>query len=136
MRHSIGGELLSSQGIAYAHQTYPLAGERSSRRANSVHYDPAKQGGPHSTLTGSNYNPSLLGHIGFLPGRESVREHHSNLRADVGEVDEDEPFDIGSHISALAEASEGNDEKVPKTDLTYPANFVDVLHKKLITNAR
>ncbi|KAF9098514.1 Ral GTPase-activating protein subunit alpha-2 [Mortierella sp. AD031] len=115
MRHSIGGELLSSQGIAYAHQTYPLAGERSSRRANSVHYDPAKQGGPHSTQTGANYNPSPLGHIGFLPGRESAREHHSNLRADVGEVDEDEPFDHnGSYISALAEAAEGNDEKLSR----------------------
>ncbi|KAG0054973.1 Ral GTPase-activating protein subunit alpha-1, partial [Linnemannia elongata] len=115
MRHSIGGELLSTQGIAYPHQTYPLTGERS-RRANSVHYDPAKQTGPTSNLTGTTvYNPSLLGHIGFLPGRDSAREHHSSLRIDVGELDDDEPFDyIGSHISALAEATEGNDEKLSR----------------------
>lgn len=113
MRHSIGGELLSSQGIAYPHQTYPLTGERS-RRANSVHYDPAKQGGPNSNLAGSNvYNPSLLGHIGFLPGRDSARDHHSSLKIDVGDLDDEEPFDyIGSHISALAEAPEG--EKVAR----------------------
>ncbi|KAG0261110.1 Ral GTPase-activating protein subunit alpha-2, partial [Linnemannia exigua] len=115
MRHSIGGELLSSQGIAYPHQTYPMTSERS-RRANSVHYDPAKQSGPNPNSVGSNaYNPSLLGHIGFLPGRDSAREHHSSLRIDVGEQDEDEPFDyIGSHISALAEATEGNDERLSR----------------------
>ncbi|KAG0300073.1 Ral GTPase-activating protein subunit alpha-1, partial [Linnemannia gamsii] len=108
MRHSIGGELLSTQGIAYPHQTYPLTGERS-RRANSVHYDPAKQGGPNANLAGSNvYNPSLLGHIGFLPGRDSARDHHSSLRIDVGDLDDEESFDyIGSHISALAEGTEG-----------------------------
>ncbi|KAF9931791.1 Ral GTPase-activating protein subunit alpha-1 [Linnemannia zychae] len=112
MRHSIGGELLSSQGITYPYQTHPLTGERS-RRANSVHYDPAKQGGPNSNSAATNtYNASLLGHIGFLPGRDSV---HSSLRIDAGELDEDEPFDyIGSHISALAETPEGNDEKLSR----------------------
>lgn len=115
MRHSIGGELLSSQGIPYSHHTYPLPGERAaSRRANSVHYDPAKSGGPISGGLGStSYAPSMLGHMGFVPARELGREYLSNIRVDIGEVDEEELYDqVGSHISALAEAMETGDDKV------------------------
>ncbi|KAI1298893.1 Ral GTPase-activating protein subunit alpha-2 [Mortierella claussenii] len=121
MRHSIGGELLSSQGVAYAHQTYPLSSlnlqERSSRRTNSVHYDPAKQGsGANTNANGTTmYAPTLLGHMGFLPTRELGRDHHSGAKVDVGEVDEEDPYDhVGSHISALTEALETSDEKLSR----------------------
>jgi len=159
MRHSIGGELLSSQGMAYSHsshihhhtiQTSPLAGlnhiqdrSSSSRRANSVHYEQAKQGGGASgvgvnlmTVSGGGagggssgggpggissggiggsqmYTP-LLGHMGFLPAREMGLG-----RVDIGEVDEDEMYDhVGTHISALTESLEANDEKVQRCTVT------------------
>ncbi|KAF9571934.1 Ral GTPase-activating protein subunit alpha-2 [Mortierella alpina] len=126
MRHSIGGELLSSQGIPYPHhQNFPIAGlnaqERSSRRTNSVHYDPAKPGGGSSGVNAyanSMYAPTLLGHMSFLPGRDLSREYNLNTaRADIGEVDEEESQDYpqtGSQISALTEALETGDEKLSR----------------------
>lgn len=55
----------------------------------------------------------MLGHMGFLPPRELGREYLSSIRVDVGEVDEEEMYDqVGSHISALAEAMETADDKV------------------------
>ncbi|KAF9110043.1 Ral GTPase-activating protein subunit alpha-2 [Mortierella sp. AM989] len=117
MRHSIGGELLSSQGIAYSHQTYPLSNlsvERPPRRTNSVHYDPGKQ--IVSSANGVLYTPSLLGHMGFMPSRESGRvEHVSNLRTDVGETEEEELYDhTGSHISTLTETLETNNDRLSR----------------------
>ncbi|KAF9964855.1 Ral GTPase-activating protein subunit alpha-2, partial [Mortierella alpina] len=126
MRHSIGGELLSSQGIPYPHhQNFPSAGlnaqERSSRRTNSVHYDPAKAGGASSganAYANSMYAPTLLGHMSFLPGRDLSREYNlSAARTDIGEVDEEESHDYpqtGSQISALTEALETGDEKLSR----------------------
>ncbi|KAF9987563.1 Ral GTPase-activating protein subunit alpha-2 [Mortierella antarctica] len=126
MRHSIGGELLSSQGIPYPHhQNFPIAGlnaqERSSRRTNSVHYDPAKPGGGSSganAYANSMYAPTLLGHMSFLPGRDLSREYNLNAaRTDIGEVDEEESHDhpqMGSQISALTEALETGDEKLSR----------------------
>jgi len=127
MRHSIGGELLSSQGIPYPHhQNFPIAGlnaqERSSRRTNSVHYDAVKAGGASSganAYVNSMYAPTLLGHMSFLPGRDLNREYNlSAARTDIGEVDEEESHDypqMGSQISALTEALETGDEKVSNT---------------------
>ncbi|KAF9193953.1 Ral GTPase-activating protein subunit alpha-2 [Haplosporangium sp. Z 767] len=120
MRHSIGGELLSSQGIPYAHQTFPLSGlnsqERLSRRTNSVHYESTRQSGPGSHSNGSAlYAPTLLGHMGFLPSRDLGRDFHSNLRMELGDVEDDDSFDhVGSHISALTEAVETTDEKLSR----------------------
>ncbi|ORZ10641.1 hypothetical protein BCR41DRAFT_324938 [Lobosporangium transversale] len=125
MRHSIGGELLSSQGIPYTHQAYPLltlnAQERaSSRRANSVQYDPAKQGGPNTNTSGTTYTPTLLGHS-FLSNRDQGvgREFHSSVRAtavDVGEVEDEDLYDnAGSHISTLGDVLDTSDEKLHRT---------------------
>ncbi|CAO3569063.1 unnamed protein product [Mortierella alpina] len=126
MRHSIGGELLSSQGIPYPHhQNFPIAGlnaqERSSRRTNSVHYDAVKAGGASSganAYANSMYAPTLLGHMSFLPGRDLSREYNlSAARTDIGEVDEEESHDypqMGSQISALTEALETGDEKLSR----------------------
>ncbi|KAF9436275.1 Ral GTPase-activating protein subunit alpha-2 [Entomortierella beljakovae] len=116
MRHSIGGELLSSQNTSYSHQTYPLSGlsvERASRRANSVHYDPAKQTGGNG---GPMVPPSLLGHMGFMPGRDYVRpDFHPSVRVEIGETEEEELYDhVGSHISALTEALETNDDRLSR----------------------
>ncbi|KAG0207363.1 Ral GTPase-activating protein subunit alpha-2 [Mortierella sp. GBA30] len=143
MRHSIGGELLSSQGIPYPHnhnQNFPLMGlsaqERSSRRTNSVHYDPAKQAGgtsgPNSYVNNGNlmYAPTLLGHMSFLPGREMGREYNLNAtRVDVGEMEEEENYDnphVSSHISALAEALENADEKIPLVKTEVMLCLIDV----------
>ncbi|KAG0348001.1 Ral GTPase-activating protein subunit alpha-2 [Podila humilis] len=124
LRHSIGGELLSTQGITLSHPTYSLpihaSHERSSfRRANSVHYDPVKHplvGSGVAGLNGSSmYAPTLLGHMGFMPSRELGREFHSTLKADVGEVDEDLFEQDGSHISAMGDPlSEAIDDKLSR----------------------
>ncbi|KAF9999457.1 Ral GTPase-activating protein subunit alpha-2 [Entomortierella chlamydospora] len=117
MRHSIGGELLSSQ-TNYSHQTYPLSnltGERPSRRTNSVHYDPNKQ--PGTAINGPPvYTPSLLGHMVFTPNRDSARaDHHSNLKTEIGETeDEDWNDHVGSHFSALTEGLDTNDDRLSR----------------------
>ncbi|KAG0368288.1 Ral GTPase-activating protein subunit alpha-2 [Gamsiella multidivaricata] len=132
MRHSIGGELLSSQGVSYSHQTYPLSGlslqERSSRRANSIHYDPAKQVGPNSNASGTPmYAPTLLGHMGFLPGREAGRESQLSMKVDVGEVDEEEAYDHpGLHVSALTETPDATDEKIPLVKTEVMLCLIDI----------
>ncbi|KAF9982200.1 hypothetical protein BGZ65_003133, partial [Modicella reniformis] len=116
MRHSIGGELLT-HGNPYSHHTYPLSPlsgltfqDKSSRRTNSVHFDPARQGSVGSTTNGT---PTYMG---FLPNRDLGREYHpAAVRADIGEVQEEEVFDNpGSHISALTEAYEVSDDKLSR----------------------
>ncbi|KAG0030462.1 Ral GTPase-activating protein subunit alpha-1 [Podila clonocystis] len=134
LRHSIGGELLSSQGIPFAHPSYSLpiapGQERSFRRANSVHYDPSKHPLIGSGVPGMNgsamYAPTLLGHMGFMPSRELGREFHSALKADVGECDE-EPFEHGSHIPTMGELSmELTDEKLPLVKTEVMLCLIDV----------
>ncbi|KAF9579969.1 hypothetical protein BGW38_003560 [Lunasporangiospora selenospora] len=127
MRHSIGGELLSSQGIPYSYYTYPvhnvISQDRSTRRANSVHYDPAKQGShgggsgaSHSNTNGSSmYAPTLLGHMGFLPNRDLTRDYHTSVKADTGDGDDDDSSDpVGSHFSTFADMMDTNDEKLSR----------------------
>ncbi|KAF9381562.1 Ral GTPase-activating protein subunit alpha-1 [Podila verticillata] len=122
LRHSIGGELLSTQGIPFSHPSYSLpivpGQERSFRRANSVHYDPSKHSLVGSGVPGMNgsamYAPTLLGHMGFMPSRELGREFHSTLKADVGECDE-ESFEHGPHVPTMGELStEFTDEKLSR----------------------
>jgi len=119
MRHSIGGELLSSQGLVYSHQMYPLSGlslqEKSSRRTNSVH-DLARQSG------------TISGHMGFLPGRDSGREYHNAMKVDVGDMQEEEMLEnAGSYVSVLTEMTEPFDEKVIVRLRIRPA--LGVLHE-------
>ncbi|KAF9285697.1 Ral GTPase-activating protein subunit alpha-1 [Mortierella antarctica] len=134
LRHSIGGELLSSQGIPFAHPSYSLpiapGQERSFRRANSVHYDPSKHPLVGSGVPGMNgsamYAPTLLGHMGFMPSRELGREFPSTLKADVGECDE-EPFEHGPHIPTMGELSaEPTDEKLPLVKTEVMLCLIDV----------
>lgn len=54
----------------------------------------------------------MLGHMGYLPPRDLGRDYLSNVRVDVGEVDEEDYDQIGSHISALAETMETTEERV------------------------
>ncbi|KAF9325237.1 Ral GTPase-activating protein subunit alpha-1 [Podila minutissima] len=134
LRHSIGGELLSSQGIPFAHPSYSLpiapGQERSFRRANSVHYDPSKHPLVGSGVPGMNgsamYAPTLLGHMGFMPSRELGREFPSTLKVDVGECDE-EPFEHGPHIPTMGElTAEPTDEKLPLVKTEVMLCLIDV----------
>ncbi|KAF8935660.1 Ral GTPase-activating protein subunit alpha-1 [Haplosporangium bisporale] len=134
LRHSIGGELLSTQGIPFSHPSYSLpivpGQERSFRRANSVHYDPSKHSLVGSGVPGMNgsamYAPTLLGHMGFMPSRELGREFHSTLKADVGECDE-ESFEHGPHVPTMGELStEFTDEKLPLVKTEVMLCLIDV----------
>ncbi|KAG0225719.1 Ral GTPase-activating protein subunit alpha-1 [Mortierella sp. GBA43] len=91
--------------------------EKSSRRANSVHYDLAKQNGTVSTTGGAPiYGPALLGNMGFMPSRDPGRDYHSATKADIGEHHDDEGSEpVGSLISALAEQLDAQDEKPLRT---------------------
>jgi len=62
----------------------------------------------------------MLGHMGYLPPRDLGRDYLSNVRVDVGEVDEEDYDHIGSHISALAETMEITEEKVNDPAIFHP----------------
>ncbi|KAF9431070.1 Ral GTPase-activating protein subunit alpha-1 [Podila epigama] len=134
LRHSIGGELLSSQGILFAQPTYSLPNapghERSSRRANSVHYDANKQpllGTGVSSSGSAVFAPTLLGHMGFLPSRELGREFHPTFKPDLGECDE-EPFERGgSHAATMGDPSmDITDDKLPLVKTEAVLCLIDI----------